>query len=312
MSVPTFEECMKPLLVLIADGDEHDMRKLTRAIAEQFELTDDDLAMSVAHGKQQLIYDRVSWARTYLKKAGLVDSSHKGSIHITERGREVLADNPEKIDCGYLCRFPEYVEWVHACSLAKAQRKGQKAANDMTNEETSAALTPNEQLEQAYREINESLASDILDEMLSLSPHAFEKLVVDLLLRMGYGAAEFGSEATQLSGDDGIDGVIMEDKLGFSLIYIQAKKWARDQCVSQPDVQSFVGAIAGKHGNGLFVATCRFSQKAQEYAQLHHIILIDGERLANLAIEYDFCMKTRTTYKIMAIDEDAFAEYKVM
>ena len=283
MSVPTFEECMKPLLVLIADGDEHDMRKLTRAIAEQFELSDEDLAMSVAHGNRQLIYDRVSWARTYLKKAGLLGSPHRGSVRITERGQEALAENPERIDCNYLRRFPEYVEWVHACSIAKAQRKGQKAANDMTNEETSTALTPNEQLEQAYKEINESLASDILDEMLSLSPHAFEKLVVDLLLRMGYGAAEFGSEVTQLSGDDGIDGVIMEDKLGFSLIYIQAKKWARDQCVSQPDVQSFVGAIAGKHGNGLFVATCRFSQKAQEYAQLHHIILIDGERLANLA-----------------------------
>jgi restriction system protein len=127
---------------------------------------------------------------------------------------------------------------------------------------------------------------------------------------MGYGTVAYGSHATAASGDDGIDGVIMEDKLGFSLIYMQAKEWALDRVVGQPEIQSFVGAIAGKHGDGLFVTTTRFSQKAKDYAHMHHIILIDGERLANLMIEYDFCVSTRKTFSIKSIDTDALAEYQ--
>lgn len=138
--------------------------------------------------------------------------------------------------------------------------------------------------------------------MLKIPPYTFEKFVVDLLLKMGYGKADFGSHATVASGDDGIDGIIMEDKLGFSLIYMQAKEWAVDKVVSQPDIQSFVGAIAGKKGDGLFVTTARFSQKAKNYAHTHHIILIDGERLANLMIEYNFCVSTRKTFEIKALD----------
>lgn len=146
--------------------------------------------------------------------------------------------------------------------------------------------------------------------MLKIPPYTFEKFVVDLLLKMGYGKADFGSHVTVASGDDGIDGIIMEDKLGFSLIYMQAKEWAVDKVVSQPDIQSFVGAIAGKKGDGLFVTTARFSQKAKNYAHTHHIILIDGERLANLMIEYNFCVSTRKTFEIKALDTDALAEYQ--
>lgn len=171
-------------------------------------------------------------------------------------------------------------------------------------------LTPDDQLEEAYKQLNASLASDLLNEVLKLTPHTFEKFVIDFLSKMGYGTVAFGSHATQASGDDGIDGVIMEDKLGFSLIYMQAKKWAPDKVVGQPDIQSFVGAIAGKHGDGLFVTTARFSQKAKDYAHTHHIILIDGERLANLMIEYNFCVSTRKAFEIKAIDTDALAEYQ--
>lgn len=167
-----------------------------------------------------------------------------------------------------------------------------------------------DQLEDAYKQINASLASDLLSEVLKITPYTFEKLVVDLLSKMGYGTVAYGSHATVASGDDGIDGVIMEDKLGFSLIYMQAKEWAPDRVVGQPDIQSFVGAIAGKHGDGLFVTTARFSQKAKDYANTHHIILIDGERLANLMIEYNFCVSTRKTFEIKAIDTDALAEYQ--
>ena len=145
---------------------------------------------------------------------------------------------------------------------------------------------------------------------MKISPYTFEKLVIDLLSKMGYGTVAYGSHATAASGDDGIDGIIMEDKLGFSLIYMQAKKWAPDRAVGQPEIQSFVGAIAGKHGDGLFVTTARFSQKAKDYANIHHIILIDGEKLANLMIEHNFCVETRKTFEIKAIDTDALAEYQ--
>jgi len=140
-----------------------------------------------------------------------------------------------------------------------------------------------------------------------------EKANIDSGIRkvetMGYGTVAYGSHATAASGDDGIDGIIMEDKLGFSLIYMKAKKWAPDRAVGQPEIQSFVGAIAGKHGDGLFITTARFSQKAKNYANIHHIILIDGEKLANLMIEHNFCVATRKTFEIKAIDTDALAEW---
>lgn len=149
-----------------------------------------------------------------------------------------------------------------------------------------------------------------MSEVLKISPYTFEKLVVYLLSKMGYGTVAYGSHATVASGDDGIDGVIMEDKLGFSLIYMQAKEWAVDRVVGQPEIQNFVGAIAGKHGDGLFVTTAKFSQKARNYADAHHIILIDGTRLVNLMIEHNFCVSTRKTFEIKAIDTDALAEYQ--
>ncbi|MDX8417127.1 restriction endonuclease [Absicoccus intestinalis] len=171
-------------------------------------------------------------------------------------------------------------------------------------------LTPDGQFEDAYKQINYSLASDLLSEVLKITPYTFEKLVVDLLSRMGYGTVTYGSHATIASGDEVIDGVIMEDKLGFSVIYVQAKEWALDKVVSRQDIQNFVGAIAEKHGDGLFVTTARFSQQAGDYAEKHQIILIDGEHLANLMIKYNFCVSIRKTFEIKAIDTDAQAEYQ--
>lgn len=215
----------------------------------------------------------------------------------------MVADNPEKIDSKYLERFPSFADFISAPEL-------QDDGKILPVVSKSTDLTPDDQLEDAYKQINASLASDLLNEVLKISPYTFEKLVVDLLSKMGYGTVAYGSHATVASGDDGIDGVIMEDKLGFSLIYMQAKEWAPDKVVGQPEIQSFVGAIAGKHGDGLFVTTARFSQKAKDYANTHHIILVDGERLAKLMIEYNFCVSTRKTFEIKAIDTDALAEYQ--
>ncbi|MEI3345404.1 MAG: winged helix-turn-helix domain-containing protein [Dialister hominis] len=286
MAVPKYDELMKPLLIAVSYGETYKMKDVTALLAEQLNLSSDDLAEMLPSGRQTVFKNRVGWAKTYLKKAGLLDSPARATIVITNAGKQVVADNPEKIDSKYLERFPSFVDFASAPEPLDD-------SNPASEVPKPSDLTPDDQLEDAYKEINDSLASDLLSEVLKIPPYTFEKFVVDLLLKMGYGKADFGSHATVASGDDGIDGIIMEDKLGFSLIYMQAKEWAVDKVVSQPDIQSFVGAIAGKKGDGLFVTTARFSQKAKNYAHTHHIILIDGERLANLMIEYNFCVSTR-------------------
>lgn len=303
MAVPKYDELMKPLLIAVSDGETYKMKNVTALLAEQLNLSSDDLAEMLPSGRQTVFKNRVGWAKTYLKKAGLLDSPARATIVITNAGKQVVADNPEKIDSKYLEQFPSFVDFASAPELLDD-------SNPASEVPKPSDLTPDDQLEDAYKEINDSLASDLLSEVLKIPPYTFEKFVVDLLLKMGYGKADFGSHATVASGDDGIDGIIMEDKLGFSLIYMQAKEWAVDKVVSQPDIQSFVGAIAGKKGDGLFVTTARFSQKAKNYAHTHHIILIDGERLANLMIEYNFCVSTRKTFEIKALDTDALAEYQ--
>lgn len=303
MSVPKYDELMKPLLVAVSDGETYKMKDVTALLAEQLDLSSADLAEMLPSGRQTVFRNRVGWAKTYLKKAGLLDSPARATIVITNAGKQVVADNPEKIDSKYLEQFPSFVDFASAPEPLDDSNPAPAAPKP-------SDLTPDDQLEDAYKEINDSLASDLLTEVLKIPPYTFEKFVVDLLLKMGYGKADFGSHATVASGDDGIDGIIMEDKLGFSLIYMQAKEWAVDKVVGQPDIQSFVGAIAGKKGDGLFVTTARFSQKAKDYAHTHHIILIDGERLANLMIEYNFCVSTRKTFEIKAVDTDALAEYQ--
>ena len=303
MAVPKYDELMKPLLIAVSYGETYKMKDVTALLAEQLNLSSDDLAEMLPSGRQTVFKNRVGWAKTYLKKAGLLDSPARATIVITNAGKQVVADNPEKIDSKYLEQFPSFVDFASAPEPLDD-------SNPASEVPKPSDLTPDDQLEDAYKEINDSLASDLLSEVLKIPPYTFEKFVGDLLLKMGYGKADFGSHATVASGDDGIDGIIMEDKLGFSLIYMQAKEWAVDKVVSQPDIQSFVGAIAGRKGDGLFVTTARFSQKAKNYAHTHHIILIDGERLANLMIEYNFCVSTRKTFEIKALDTDALAEYQ--
>lgn len=302
MAVPKYDELMKPLLDAVKDGEVYKIKDVTAVLAQQLNLSSDDLAEMLPSGRQTVFKNRVGWAKTYLKKAGLLDSPARATIVITDAGKQVVAENPEKIDSKYLERFPSFVDFT---SVGESTDDNQASVAPKPLD-----LTPDDQLEDAYKQINASLASDLLSEVLKITPYTFEKLVVDLLSKMGYGTVAYGSHATVASGDDGIDGVIMEDKLGSSLIYMQAKEWAIDRVVGQPEIQSFVGAIAGKHGDGLFVTTAKFSQKAKDYANTHHIILIDGERLANLMIEYNFCVSTRKTFEIKAIDTDALAEYQ--
>jgi restriction system protein len=303
MAVPKYDELMKPLLEAVKDGEVYKIKDVTAVLAQQLNLSSDDLAEMLPSGRQTVFKNRVGWAKTYLKKAGLLDSPARANIVITDAGKQVIAENPEKIDSKYLERFPSFVDFASVGESTYDDNPPPVAPKPTD-------LTPDDLLEDAYKQINASLASDLLSEVLKVTPFTFEKLVVDLLSKMGYGTVAYGSHATVASGDDGIDGVIMEDKLGFSLIYMQAKEWAPDRVVGQPEIQSFVGAIAGKHGDGLFVTTAKFSQKAKDYANTHHIILIDGEKLANLMVEYNFCVSTRKTFELKAIDTDALAEYQ--
>ena len=303
MTVPKYDELMKPLLEILADGRLFSMKEVHAILAQQFELDSAELSEMLPSGRQTVFRNRVGWAKTYLKKAGLIESPARASIIITDVGKAVLQENPSKINSKYLERFPSFRDFTSA--LPPSEPSDEASSNN-----TDSSLTPDDQLEEAYQQINASLASDLLGEVMKIKSYTFEKLVVDLLLIMGYGTIAYGSHTTIASGDDGIDGVIMEDKLGFSLIYMQAKQWAQDRVVGQPDIQNFVGAIAGKHGDGLFVTTARFSQKAKEYAKTHHIILIDGERLANLMIESNFCVSVRKTFEIKDIDTDAINEYQ--
>lgn len=303
MAVPKFDELTKPLLGVIKDGESYTIKDVTTMLAQRLSLSSTDLTEMLPSGRQTVFKNRVGWAKTYLLKAGLIESPARATIRITDAGKKVVNDNPDKIDTKYLEQFPAFVDFTSA--TVQTDNDSPAPSNPQ-----SSALTPDDQLEDAYKQINASLASELLSEVLKITPYTFEKFVVDLLSKMGYGTIAYGSHATVASGDDGIDGVIMKDKLGFSLIYMQAKEWAQDKVVGQPDIQSFVGAIAGKHGDGLFVTTARFSQKAKDYANTHHIILIDGERLANLMIEYNFCVATKKTFEIKAIDTDALAEYQ--
>lgn len=300
MVLPKYNELMKPLLFVINDGEVHAFKEVIATLAHKLNLSEEDLKEKLPSGNQSVFKNRVGWAKTYLKKAGLVDSPARASIVITDAGKKVVEENPEVIDSKYLEQFSSFVEFYHS------ENTGSSLSVNLNKDD----LTPDDQLESAYKQINATLASDLLNEVLKISPYTFEKLVVDLLSSMGYGAIAYGSHATVASGDDGIDGVIMEDQLGFSLIYIQAKKWALDKVVGQPDIQSFVGAIAGKQGHGLFVTTSRFSQKAKDYADNHHIILVDGVKLANLMIKHNFCVSTRKTFEIKTIDTDALLEYQ--
>ncbi|GAA0822669.1 restriction endonuclease [Clostridium tertium] len=299
MGLPKYYEMHKPFLEYLKDGKLHTLKELKQFISKYFNLTEEELLELLPSGRQTVFINRIGWARTYLKKSGLIDSPARASFIITNDGLEVLKDNPDVIDSNYLMKFESFREFQGVFIDTK---NNNETSNDINN-------TPDDTFEDSFRKINKSLAEDLLAEVIKLSPTAFEQMVIDLLSKMGYGSFENARKTTATTGDEGIDGIIMEDKLGFNLIYIQAKKWELNSKVGRPDVQSFVGAISGKGGKGLFVTTAKFSKQAIEYAKNQHIILIDGEKLSNLMIEHNFGVTVKKVFEIKAIDTDVFNEY---
>jgi restriction system protein len=300
MPIPDFQTIMLPLLQLACDGDVHYIHDAVNKLAESFSLTDEDKSILLPSGQQPIFYNRVGWARTYLKKAGLIEDPKRGYFQITERGKDVLKGNPDRIDMQFLRQFPEYVEF------RKITKEPGPTGGDLEN------LTPEEALENAYQSIRKDLSEKLLEYVLGSSAGFFEKLVVELLVKMGYGGSQRNAaRAVGQSGDEGIDGIIDEDKLGLDTIYIQAKKWKQGTSVGRPEIQKFVGALQGKRAKrGIFITTTKFSDDAREYARMidTKVVLIDGPQLTDLMIDYGIGVATLTSYEIKSLDTDYFGE----
>ena len=278
MSIPDYETLMLPILKLAGDRNEHLIKEAIEFIIAKFGLTEQEQKQLLPSGATRVIVNRVGWAATYLKKCKLLKSTKRGYFEITERGIEVLNQNPSKIDTQFLQRFPEFDEFK---KKKKKTRKKIVKSIDMDK-----SRTPEEILGEVYEELNQSLVEELINKIKDSSPSFFEVLVIDLLVKMGYGGSrKDAGQAVGRSGDEGIDGIIKEDKLGLDAIYVQAKKWENN--ISRPEVQKFAGALQGKRAKkGIFITTSTFTKEAQEYASSidSKIILIDGERLAELMI----------------------------
>jgi len=300
MGIPDYQSVMLPLLKLTADGLEHRFRDIINDLAEAFKLGDEERKETLPSGG--LLFDnRVGWARTYLKKAGLLSYPRRLFIQITDRGKKVLTENPKRIDVRLLQRFPEFVDFQAPKKTGRADTASE--LRDESNE------TPEELLAAGYLRLRKQLESDILDRVKSCTPDFFERMVVRLLTAMGYGGslADAG-KAIGKAGDGGIDGVIKEDKLGLDLLFIQAKKWD-ETTVGRPEIQKFVGALYGRKAKkGIFITTSAFSKDAKDYAEglESRVILIDGRLLAELMFDHGIGVSTANSYLVKRIDSDFF------
>lgn len=301
MAVPDFQSWFLPLLKRLADGEDHGMSELYQVLADDMRLSSDDRAQLLKSGAQLVFENRIGWARTYLKKAGLIEAPSRGVVRITERGKSVLAKLPEKLNVKFLRQFPEFVEF-HTYKP--------DAASPNTPPVEVAQESPLDTLERVHGELEQQLAEDILERVKKAPPAFFERLVVDLLLAMGYGGSrEDAGKTIGKSGDGGIDGVINEDRLGLDVLYIQAKRW--EQAVGRPVVQAFAGSLEGVRARkGVLITTSSFTSDAQQYVRQieKKIVLIDGTTLATLMIQHNVGVGIEAAYQVKKLDSDYFPE----
>ena len=305
MAIPTYKDCMLPFLVQLKDGREQHIREVEEALAQSFSLTPVDRAQMLPSGQTGIFVNRVGWARTYLKKAALIESPKRGVFKITQRGLSVLAEGVKSLDSKYLARFPEFQEFQRA-----SQPQGDSSTTSLAASVTEAEATPEEAIESAYQGLRQQLAQELLAKILTCSPTFFEYLVVELLVKMGYGGSrKDAGERIGQSGDGGIDGIIKEDRLGLDTIFIQAKRWQGS--VGRPEIQKFVGALQGQRARkGVFITTSSYTADATAYAgQIDtKVVLIDGQKLASLMIDFDVGVSAAATYTVKRIDSDYFEE----
>ena len=291
----------------MGDGLEHKSRDLEPLIADHFNLSKEDRVDRLPSGTQRTLLNRVQWSVYDMFRAGLLDRRTKGIYFITDEGRKVLDQAPDKIDRQFLLQFPAFKEWQIRSNKNRNTNKGSRDAESSISD--ASEETPDELMATAHSILRSALASELLEEVKKMEPIAFEKLVVDLMVQMGYGGPkEDSSWVTQQTGDEGIDGVINQDRLGLDVIYLQAKRYT-EQKISRPAVQGFVGALAGQQATkGVFMTTSSFSKEAISYANnvAQKVILIDGPRLAELMIEHNLGVSIQHTYEVKRIDSDYF------
>lgn len=300
MAIPRHNEIYREILELIQDERECNYKELEERLSQKLKISPEERAILLESGVRTIFMDRIGWSIVYMKKAGLIERPRRGYFQITSEGKKVL-ERDEEIDDKVLMRYPSYVEF-------RTIKKHEHPEED--NGAVNDSLTPNEILERGYKSISRNLQIDLLEQIKLCSPSFFESLVIDLLTTMGYGGSrKDAGEAIGRSGDEGIDGVIKEDKLGLDVIYIQAKRW--QGTVGRPEIQKFVGALHGKHARkGIFITTSNYSPDAISYASSveSKVILIDGELISKLMIENNVGVSIESTYQIKRVDTDYFIE----
>jgi len=299
MTIPDYQTVMLPLLKYAADRKDHSLREAVDSLAEQFKLSEEEKKEMLSSGQQAIFLNRVGWARTYLKKAGLLETPRRAYFCISDRGLKVLQEKPSRIDAKFLDQFEEFREF-----RAKKKEKPEKGKVKETKE------TPEELLENSYQNLRANLAHEILEQIKKNSPSIFENIVVELLVKMGYGGSrKDAGQAIGKSGDEGIDGIIKEDRLGLDIIYIQAKRWANT--VGRPEIQKFAGALQGQRAKkGVFITTSTFSKEARDYSSKieNKIVLVDGEQLAEFMIDHNIGVSPIAKFELKRIDIDYFTE----
>ncbi|MCK6416984.1 MAG: restriction endonuclease [Giesbergeria sp.] len=304
MAIPDYETLMLPLLLRLAGGEVLVLKDLMAELADDFKLTPEERAQLLPSGGTLTFASRVGWAKTYLKKAGLVQQPKRGLVQITDQGKTVLEKKPVRIDAKFLEQFAAFMEFRNG------SREHPAIAGSDAVQQLPTDLTPDEVIDAAYQRSMAALADEVLERVRGCSPIYFERLVVQLLIKMGYGGSrEEAGRAVGRSGDGGIDGIINEDRLGLDAIYLQAKRW--EGVVGRPEIMRFVGALAGQRATkGVFITTSWFTQEAKDYAgsSQYKVVLIDGERLADLMIEHGLGVSVVATYLIKRIDSDFFSE----
>ena len=300
MAIPDYETLMLPLLRLAADGSVHRFSESVEQLADEFSLSEDERTELLPSGAQPIFRNRVGWAKSYMKQAGLLEFPKRGHFRITSRGREALQSNPSRIDGLFLEQFAEFAEFK---TRRRVPEKGP------SKEITDQSESPEDRMASAFNLYQGELELELLGLIKEVTPTYFEQIVVDLLVSMGYGGdrQDAARAVTRQSGDEGIDGVIKQDRLGLDVVYVQAKRW--EGKVGRPDIQKFAGALQGKRAiKGVFITTSDFSKEARDFAESigAKIILIDGQRLAQLMLEFDVGVSNKGHYDIKQIDTDYF------
>jgi len=300
MAIPDYQSVLMPLLKIAGDGQPHKFSDACDFLSQHFNVSNEELKELLPSGTYPKFRNRVGWAKTYLNKAGLIEYPSRGAFAITQRGKDVLNSGIENIDNAFLRQYPEFLEFVKGTSKDDNDENGTKPDKE----------TPDEPLETAYQELQASLAQDLLKQTKNCTPLFFERLVIDLLVSMGYGGSiEDAGQVVGKSGDEGIDGIIKEDRLGLGIVYVQAKKWDDTNPISRPEIQKFVGALEGKNAQkGVYITTGKFSAPAKEYVKnlKSKIVLIDGKQLAQYMIDFNVGVSRRQIYEVKKIDMDYF------